>query len=345
MSKKDRSQEELVSSSINSIYQHLIEKKEQQRAEFEARKEEEEKKKEEEAQKTKEEKKKAKEEKRKAWMSVLEEMTGQDMEYLGKKVKDRGNNYKHWFDIETEKTEVPKKRKKHNYSKEFEQELKMLRAAVSEQNKFTNDLHKRFQNALGPATKDGQVPSKTMVELAGAINAGRSNALGMIREIAAIKKAIADLRMKQQKIDYDTMKSQQGTTDTTDLGLLGSSILSSMDTYYPASIQTSPVPEGPYSNTGVDQQSQLNIDKFDPAQWEGPKLENDFVQYENIPHEVMVEMNDLTGFRRFMAVESSSGNEITGCNMPTTDPMTLKYDPRNDAVIGTFGESYKVKHV
>lgn len=342
MSKKDKEQEALVSASINSIYQRLLEKRERDRAEYESAKAEEELEKEAAKERTKKEKKKEREEKDQAWRTVVRELTGQDYEYLGKKVKDREYSYKKWYDIETEPIQSPKPKKKHNYSKEFEQELKMLRAAVSQQNKFTEDLNRRFQNALGPASKDAAVPSKTMVELAGAINAGRSNSLGMIREIAAIKKTIADLRMKQEKLDSETSKSSYQSADNSDLGLLGSSVMSSLfDTYPSTSTDVQPLNAQPSDSQPVS----VSIEKFDPSSWEGPQLINDFTKYENTPHEVFVEVNDQTGFRRFMAVDTSSGVEISGCNMPTVDPNTLKYDSKNDVIIGALGESYRVRHV
>lgn len=361
-------QEAQVSSSISRIYERLLQKreveKEAKRAAKEARKAEEEEKEREAKEKAEKEGKEydPKEEKYQAWKSILSEITGEDLEYVTKKKKKHEYSYKKWFDIDTEDVTKPKKKKKKNYAKEFESELKMLRATVAEQNKFTDDLQRRFQNALGPASKDAPVPNKSMVDLAAAINSGRSNSLGMIREIAAIKKSIADLSMKQAKLNSELSNGGNTTNeDSTDLTLMGSNVLSALmdGTVTPEDINNASnrvnqnESNNNYETTSISNPVQNMVNNnyviqsnFDPNTWSGgPELVNDYSKYENVPHEVVVEMNDVTGHRRFVALESNTGNELVGCNIPTSNPNELKYNENKDTITGILGETYKVKHV
>lgn len=162
------------------------------------------------------------------WKEIVVGLTGDDLDYARPKGSKK-KKYRKWIgedDIGSTTTVKQRKPKKRNYNKEFEPELNMLRNLVSEQNKFTAELQKRFQNAIGPATKDAMVPNKTMVELAAAITSGRSNSLGMLREIGNIKKNIATLYMNQRKLD-----SQLGgisNADDGDLGLMGSNLAASL---------------------------------------------------------------------------------------------------------------------
>lgn len=364
---------EEVRSSVSSIYSQLLSKRKAEAEEkaAEHQKKEEEKKAEKEKDKDKDVIKMSKAERRQAaidnWKEVVVDLTGDDLEYSDKKKKKK--KYNKWIDDKDENKVVDakkKKVKKKNYHKEFEPELNVLRTILTEQNKFTAELQKRFQNAAGPANKDAMPLNKTMVDLAAAIVSGRGNSLNVLKEIGGLKKAIADLTMKQKKLDSDLSGLGNSVGDS-DLMLMGSSIMSGLDNPYMSNpqpqqqtqqMEQSMPPQQPvtYSNTygyeevkGVTPQvpqtytpaTSTGMSDFDPATWEGPELENDQVIYENIPKTIVVERSS-SGDMRFKAVRNDNGEEIPGCPVPTIDPNTLPYNEKDNTVRGNFDETYKV---
>lgn len=353
--------EKELKNSVSSIYTDLLSK----RAIKKAAKEEQKRMDKELEEQRKEEKetksdgtKMTKKEKRQAeldnWKEVVIGLTGDDIEYTNEKKSKK--KYRKWIDdddFNSVITAKQKKPKKKNYNKEFEPELNMLRTLVAEQNRFTADLQKRFQNAAGPATKDGQYPNKTLVDLASAIGTGRSNSLGMLREIGNLKKTIAELYMKQKKLDSDIGSS---AIDTRDLGLMGSSIASSLftsPTIQPASFDvpvndfTQPVFYAPQQPEDPDVQEvpTAQVEVFDPSSWEGPDTSGSYSKYEAIPHSTIVEKNQSTGAMRFVAIRDDNGQELIGCPVPTSDPRYLKVNEEEMTVKGDFDEVYKLKYV
>lgn len=349
--------------SVASIYSDLLEKR---RLEREAK--EEKKRQEREArQREKEEKessedgsKKSKKEKRAVeldnWKEVIVGLTGDDLEYSDEKKSKK--KYRKWIDDEDGKNVIlspkPKKAKKQNYQKQFDPELQMLKAIVADQNRFTSDLQKRFNIAAGPATKDAQLPNKTLVELASVINAGRSNSLGVLREIGNLKKTIADLYMKQKKMEADAGAG----FNTTDIGLMGSNIASSifsdstpapqqsaapMESYVQPSTQNQPasaVTAQPQTEGG---QPVIQIEAFDPASWGGPSLPTDsMTRFEGKPVEVVVELDKSTNSARFKAINTEDGSEVTNYPVPTSDVSRLSINEKDGYVKGEFDESYKL---
>lgn len=361
--------------SISSLYSDLLEKRRIEREEHEEQKraEREEREREKEEKKinedgTKKSKKERRESELENWKEVIIGLTGDDLEYITPKKSKK--KYKKWIgDEEGENTVLvakPKKVKKKNYSKEFEPEVNMLKSIVADQNRFTADLQKRFNNAVGPATKDAPMPNKTLVELASTINSGRANSLGILREIGNLKKSIADLYMKQKKLDAD-LGGTGNNIGSQDLTLMGSSVASRIfgdDTFSgsasPVNIQpntTSSMEPMSTSNTSYSQTPvttmpnnsngeipTIRVESFDPSTWEGPKLETDsMVQFENIPHEVIVEMDSSTGSSRFKAINTSTGKEIDGYPVPVQDLNKLKFNTQDKIVKGEFDESYKLE--
>lgn len=365
-----------VQSSVASLYSGLIEKRKQEQYEREERKriarEEREKAKEAEAIKedgTKKSKKERQEEKLDAWKEIIVGLTGDDLEYVSPKKSKK--KYKKWIsddDGPSVLTEKPKKQKKRNYNKEFEPELNMLKSIVADQNKFTADLQKRFNIAAGPATRDAQMPNKTLVELAAAINSGRSNSLSVLKEIGNVKKTIADLYMKQKKLDADLGGGGSAASiGTGDLGLMGSNIAASLfgdnqftpvPSAYSVPVQepsapSTPAPEAPtpvaapVPNNVTPlpvQQQPVPISNFDPDSWEGPELASySMAPFENIPHEVIVEKNGHTGESRFKAINTSTGAEIPNYPLPAQDLTRLKFNEKDGFVKGEFDERYRLE--
>ncbi len=370
MAKNSNTVEE-ISSSVSSIYAGLLEKRKIEREEKEAKrlKEYEEKQREKEEKYKKEDgtkmsKKERRESELASWQNVIVGLTGDDLEYTKEK-KSKKKKYRQWIDDETDGntviTEKPRKKKKKNYQKEFEPELHMLKTIVTEQNKFTADLQKRFQNAAGPSTKDAAPLNKTLVELAGTINASRQNSLGLLREIGNLKKNIADLYFKQLKADAE---SSGGGFNSQDIGLMGSNIASSI--FPDEGIISSPVAFSAGESSPTQQDHTINfnspeinitpntpdiptsvssVDNFDPSSWEGPQLTNTYAMYENIPHSVVVEWHKEKDIARFKAIRDDNGEELVGCPVPTSDPSKLKFNEKDLTVKGEFDETYKLEIV
>lgn len=379
MSKNKNTMDTDVRVSVSSLYANLCKKRESERS---AREEEKRLKKEAEAaekesnsssEKTPEvSKKERRQAEMDAWKEVIIGLTGDDLEYS--KPKKSKKKYKKWIGEEDDikiTTEKPKKIKKKNFNKEFEPEISMLKSIVADQNKFTNDLQKRFQNAAGPATKDAMPLNKNLVDLAANINASRSNSLGMLKAIGDLKRTIADLYMKQKKLDADT--SGGSNFDSADLGLMGSGIASSLfgdsasystnnsvnsvigqvsapvnNTSIPASgYQLTPtaVPASLAMYATPNTETDNVLKSFDPNSWDGPDISDSYVNYEAIPHEVVVEWHKNDNLARFKAIRTDNGEEIPNCPVPETDPAKLKFNESNMTVKGEFDEIYKLEIV
>lgn len=362
--------EERLEGSVALLYEKVLQKRKTERDEKRAKKAEQEelrRKEREEKEKNKEEGKEekdpvkmSKKERREAafesWKSVVENLTGEDIEYSSPKRKKK--KYRMWFGDEDKQntitTKKPKKHKKKNFNKEFEYELHMLKALAVDQGKFTQDLQKRYQLMAGPNTKDASPLNKTQVDLASAINASRANSLGVLREIGSIKKSIADLSMKQRKMEYDM--GSGGDVTTTDLGLMGSSIASSLfgDDMTPVpSSNPSPVvqqtfqatPAVPQPSAPVVQSNTFKEEEFDPASWNGgASLDpSNSVRFEAIPHNTVVEWDKENNRARFKAVRTDTGEELVGCPVPLVDPSKLKFNETDKTVKGEFDEIYPLE--
>lgn len=375
MNKSKNTTSQDVRASVASIYSELLAKRRQEKEEKEEkkRKEEELREAEKEQKNTNEDGTKlSKKERRQAefdnWKEVIIGLTGDDLEYSDSK-KSKKKKYSKWIDDDNESsilTPKPKKVKKKNYSKEFAPELQMLKTIVADQNRFTADLQKRFNTLAGPATKDGLPPNKTMVELASVINAGRSNSLGVLREIGNLKKVVAELYIKQRKEDAAAGGIMSGPTD---LALMGSSVASSLfadepmgairaisqpivssPSYDNTTMQTPIYAEArPYSsenqNITSSQTPSQPVQEFDPSSWNGPDNISitPYVKYETIPHNIVVELNNSTGDMRFKAVSVETGDELPGCPVPTYDTKKLNINQKDMIAKGQFDETYKLE--
>lgn len=358
--------EQEVKKSISSIYASLLQKREEKRerkAEKKRQKQEEEHLEEadssEETPMTKKEKRQAKID---AWKEVIIGLTGDDLDYVAPKKSKK--KYRKWIDDEMENSvlsvEKPKKKKKRNYRKEFEPEINMLKNIVAEQNKFTVDLQKRYQHAAGPNTRDSMPLNKTLVELASVINASRSNSLGLLREIGNIKKTIADLYMKQFKLDQD---SKGEGFDSQDLGLMGSSIASSLfgdnsqassnPNMSPINIGgptpvSSPLASNPTQSTSPVQPSSpsapaMVFPKFDPSTWDGGGISSGNAKFEAIPHTIVVEVHKDDQKARFKAIRNDTGEELVGAPVPTGNIKAI--DMKTKIAKDDFDQVYPIELV
>ena len=351
---------DMVRASVSSIYSDLLRKRSIEREQKEELKriQKEEKKQRREEKSAEKKENMTKEERRQAevdaWKEIVVGLTGDDLDYSSPKKGKK--KYRKWIDDKDNSTKMKsdavKKPKKRNYQKEFAPELNMLKALVAEQNRFSADLLKRYQNAAGPNTKDAAPPNKTIVELMSTINASRANSLGMLREIGNLKKTIADLYMKQKKLDADIHGS--GGVSDADIALMGSDIASSIfgdSQPLNQSFQTAAAPPMPPVQTGGSIQSErpqyeFTGSSFNPDEWDGgPEFDGNTnsVLYESIPHQVVVEWHKNDGKARFKAVRTDTGEELVGAPLPIGDPSKLRIDEEKMRVKGQFDEIYPLE--
>ena len=344
-----------VKTSVSSIYGDLLNrrrndrevKQEQRRLEIETKSlaKEESKKTE-----TQEDKPLSKKEKREAelnsWKETIIGLTGDDLDYISSNKNKK--KYKKWIDEDSGENVImsakSSKKKKKNFHKEFEPEITMLKAIVADQNRFTADLQKRYLNAAGPNTKDAMPLNKTLVELAAVVNSSRSNSLGVLKEIGNLKKTIADLYMKQVKLDTDG--NGEGFNNT-DLGLMGSSLASTMfggTRTAPSTISSSPVSLGDapvQTSSQPAPQGDMVFKNFNPDEWDGGGLNSGNAKYEAIPHTVIVEWHKELDKARFKAIRNDTGEELIGCPVPT---CTIKaIDPNTKVAKDDFDQVYQLQ--
>lgn len=281
-----------------------------------------------------------------SWKDVIGNLTGEDLDYV--KPKKNKKKYKKWIDEDSDGNNImiekPKKKKKSNFNKEFENELNMLKAIVADQNKFTDNLQKRFNTMVGPNTKDAMPLNKTSVELAAAVISSRSNALAIIKEISNIKKTVADLYMKDKKLQQEL---GGGGFDQQDLTLLGSSIASGMmGNSYPTS-SASVMPTG--GSTPAPTNSSINsgnmvFEDFDPDKFSFDGVETDsYVKYENVPKKTLIEYNQSENKHRYKTINTSTGEEIKDFPNPTFQIKSI--DQKNKVAKDSFDSIYEVEIV
>jgi len=350
--KKINDTSENVKNSVYSIYSSLLERRRVQREEKEEQRRIDKEEKRVDKQLNPEDRPMTKKEKRVAeldsWKEVIIGLTGDDLDYISPKKNKK--KYKKWLSDDADAnvilTAKPEKKKKRNYNKEFEPELNMLKSIVTDQNRFTVDLLKRYQNAAGPNTKDSMPLNKTLVELAAVINNSRSNSLGVLREIGNIKKTIADLYMKQKKLDSEL----GGGNFDNDLGLVGSSLASSIfDPRGDNIVSSAPTYTSPTFGMGVTSpipspstpEITSVYKNFDPSSWDGSGLEAGSTRFEAIPHTIVVEWHKESNKARFKAIENSTGNELTECPVPTC--VVKSIDEENKVAKDDFDQIYQLE--
>lgn len=289
----------------------------------------------------------SKEEKLQANLNALEsianEITGEDLEFYKKKNKDRKKKYKKWIisddDGEINEIKVKKlKKKKRNYNKEFEPELNMLKNLLSEQNKFRNDLMKRFETAAGPNNKTDANLTKTIVDLATAISTAGNAALSTMKEIGIVKKTIAELYIKQKQ-----MEQKFGDVEnSTDQSLMGSNIASAI-------FGQGAIPQPQFTFQGQHQLpeqpemiTQIPIaNDFDPNNWSQESLVSPRTKFESTPHKFVVEWHKSKDQYRIKAVDPVSNQEIPNAPVPAFEIKS--FDPNKKLARDNFDQAYQLE--
>jgi len=270
-----------------------------------------------------------------SFRDVVINLTGDDLEYVGKRPTKR-KKYGKWIDDDTDMnvilTDRPKKRKKTNYNKEFEPELNLLRSIVSDQQKLNADLARRVQALIGAMSKDSGPPSKTTVELVTALIGGRANSLSVIREIGNIKKTIANLIIDDRK-NFD--KSGFGSNDLT---MLGSAVAQRdiVDSSRPSMMFGNDAPQSTPTSTSV------SVSDFDPQSWGiGSDMISAHTKYEQVPTKTYVEYHPADGNYRYRTINTDTNEEIL--DFPNPDAIKIKtFDESNLLARDEFDAIYEL---
>lgn len=120
------------------------------------------------------------------------------------------------------------KKDSNKYKREVAEELTLLYDLLSETDKFSKSLSKRYTETVNNR-KSGGV-TKYSVDLATAVLSSKQNKLAIIKEISNIKKAVIDLKLKAEAQEAK-LKAMSGEKDDVDMGLVGSSYLQSVINY------------------------------------------------------------------------------------------------------------------
>lgn len=112
--------------------------------------------------------------------------------------------------IDEQKTSYEKLKKQDNpYKKEFAEELTILYNLLDEYNKFSKKIEKDFDAINGSKTRG---MSKYTNDLLASVLNAKNGKLAVIKEIASLKKTIADLKIKEDsKKEKAENNQQQGT--------------------------------------------------------------------------------------------------------------------------------------
>lgn len=274
-----------------------------------------------------------------AWKDVISSITGDDLDYVPPKKKK--NKYKKWIGEDDTGNSMlvdkPKRKKKVNYNKEFEYELNMLKNIVSAQNKFADDLEKRFRNMAGPNTKDSAPLNKTAVDLASSVTASRNGALSVIKEITGVKKTIAELTMKDKKLEQDGHGSS--VTNMQDLDLLGSSIASRLE---PA-----PIKKPSVSIYNDDTPSEIDNNVYDEIDNSVDIIDDieisPFAKFDRVPTKTIVEYTPSESKYRFKTINNTTGEEIVDYPNPTF--KITNFDEKNKVARDVFDTEYPLEYV
>lgn len=111
-------------------------------------------------------------------------------------------------DLETiiydQKKSYKKNKKSDGYIKQFAEEITLLYGLLEESNDFNQDLEKIYKNVL----KNSRGFNKSTTDMINAIISVKNTKLSIIKEINSVKKNIADLSLKESRLNGNNDDSQ-----------------------------------------------------------------------------------------------------------------------------------------
>lgn len=165
-----------------------------------------------------------KEKKEKEEYEKLEEQTSSDnngddwiatiSSFKTEKIKKGKRRKTSIFDYYEKSTGEKKKNKKKkdemtDYTKEFENESRLLKNLLLDQSKFVDSLQKKY-DAMESTKSASRGVGKFTSDLMVSINSGRSLSMQLIEKLIGVKKTVADLTMKEKK---ELASKVDGSTD------------------------------------------------------------------------------------------------------------------------------------
>ena len=214
-----------------------------------------------------------------------------------------------------------------DYSKEFENEMTLIKGLMQDQSKFTDSLQRKY-DAMENTKSSARGIGKFTTDLIESINTSRNISLQLIKEQANLKKTIADLTMKEKK----EFGSGAGKDD--DIGLLSSSMLKQM------------INESTQSNSGGDfsiSDAEMD-DVFDDISEQLGRTEEDdeidkYLKYESANVTVYACVNDGDGENYFIA-KDDNGNVIE--DYPLPEMTQLSINRSTDVASDVYSRKYPI---
>lgn len=253
---------------------------------------------------------------------VKKKMTDEDWEnaLMNFKVTTEKSKKKSPYDVFDFAYGGKKKRKKkkkkegepQDYSAEFDAENTLYTNLLREQSKFTDTLQKKF-DAMESVKTSARGVGKFTTDLIASINTARSLSVQIAEKKVNLKKAIAELNMKEKE------KFGKGNGDNADLGMMGSSVLQKM--INDNAVKTN---YGNFDIVDADMDSIYTELSEDFDHTEADAEADAYLKYEDAGVEIHVKINEGKGTREFVGIDKH-GNEVPDFPLPLMTELTINY--------------------
>lgn len=242
------------------------------------------------------------------------------------------------------------KKDENNYKKEFAEELTLLYNLLEELNKYNKKLEKKYDALEGAKTRG---VSKYTMDLASSILQGKTSKLQVIKEIASVKKTIADLKLK-----HDAKNKDNGAAVSNDALAVSylQNIIKHGRTSFVDSLTKNDHDDDDIQIDGWDLDSNLgdalNYDKYhsmiderlssETNRYRDSEDGDKYIKYENLGVKLFIKRDIDTGDWELIALDK---NRQQIYDYPIPDKKSLgkmKFTDDGSYASDKYGRSYKV---
>lgn len=269
---------------------------------------------------------------------------GEWMETLAA-LRTEKKRYKHLDDLFGESSGGKKKKKKKknkdgpiDHSDDFEKEISLLQDILRDQTKLSDSLQETY-NTLNRQKSNARGVGKFTTDLISTLNTSRSLCKDTVKEIAGIKKTIAELNMKER----DKFGAMNGA-DSEDMGQFASSYLKKI-------MGANSDLSGGSNEFGIDDVD--SADDFFTDMDFNMRSSEDFVdrssdaekylKYENQKVTVKVLFDEENDTKEFVAI-NEDGEVVDDYPLPTTI-NTLSINRSTGIATDKFGQKFNVDFI
>ncbi len=228
-----------------------------------------------------------------------------------------------------------KKKKKKNkddltdFNKEFEKEQLLIKNLLQDQNKFTNDLQRKY-DLMEVSKSSARGIGKFTTDLIDSINQARSLSMQLIDKQVNIKKTIADLSMKEKK------ELGKGALDGEDMGLYSSRFLKEM-------LSEKAAINSMGGSTVIDDVDPDDLfNDIDNMLGESDAEADKYLEYENRNVTIYACINKATDEKYFQAYDED-GNYIDDYPLPMMTKLNINYS--TNVATDVYSKKYPIKWV